>query len=258
MYANIADISVESPLYDKVGKKLDVGSLSQVKTTETAAEGIDASLAHSMMSVHQVAQAPQSVLETEYDEDLVGYIQEWQDVVSDKVDKLIQVNNELLIKQRHYHDKLEKLQQEKSQLEAKGKEFGRRKREKLVRNEEKHLQAVGEYEEKASEVCNMIEQIVHLAWLDLTPLVQRAITWEAKRYGNDDAHYADMFRTALESLDEEISKIEKEETAEDLEAALSIQKERNQFLKEKLGRLQIAISGDWETKNELFRKFDLM
>jgi len=258
LYANIADISVESPLYDKVGKKLDANALSEAKTTEAGAEGAEQSQTQSMMSVHQVAQAPQSVLEAEYQEELVGYIMEWQEAVANKVDKLMQANSELRVKQQHYRAKVDKLQEEKFQSEVKGKEFGGRKTEKLVRNVEKHGHAMSEHEEKASEVCHMLESVVNMAWLDMMPLVQQTIAWEAKRYDNDDVSYADMFRPVLKSLNEEILRIEEEETAEDMGAALSIQKEKNEVLKEKLNRLQMAISGDWETKKELFGKFDLM
>ncbi|CAJ1970517.1 unnamed protein product [Cylindrotheca closterium] len=117
---------------------------------------------------------------------------------------------------------------------------------------------MAEHEEKASELCYMLEVVVNLAWQDMMPLVQHTIIWERKRYDNDDRSYADMFRQVLESLSREITRVEKEESTDDLEAALLIQRDKHEILKEKLNRLQMALSGDWETKNELFRKFDLV
>lgn len=251
-------MSIESPFFEMVGKRLDADALSETATIEAASQVAEESQTHSLVSVHQVAQAPLPVLEAEYQDELVGYILEWQAVVANKVDSLMKANEDLRLKQVHYRTKLDKLREEKSQSDLKNKEFPNRKREKLVRNEEKYRQAMKEHEEKASELCHMLESVVNLAWQDMMPLVQQTILWERKRYDIEDASYGTMIRSVLESLEEEIARVEEEESTKDLEAALTIQREKHEVLKEKLNRLQMALSGDWETKNELFRKFDLM
>lgn len=258
LYADLTDLSMESPFYDMVGKRLDANALSEATTIEAAIQVADSSQTRSLVGVHQVAQVALPALEAEYQEQLVRYILEWQEVVANKVDNLMKTNEELRIKQHHYRVKLDKLREEKSASDAKGKEFPMRKREKLVRNEEKYRNAVKQHEEKSAELCHMIESVTDLAWQDMMPLVLYSIIWEKKRFDCDEASYGAMFRPVLDSLNEEIARVEAEESAEDLETALSIQKEKHEILKDKLNRLQMALSGDWETKSELFRKFDLM
>mmetsp|Transcript_1346 Transcript_1346/g.2664 ORF Transcript_1346/g.2664 Transcript_1346/m.2664 type:complete len:388 (-) Transcript_1346:69-1232(-) len=258
LYSDLAVMSVDSPFYDIVGKKLDSDALSEAPTTEAAIQVAEESQTHSLVGVNQIAKASLPVLEAEYQEQIVDYILEWQAAVANKVDKLMKDTEDMRVKQQHYRVKLEKLREEKSASDAKGKDFPMRKREKLVRNEEKYRQSMNEHEEKASELCHMLESVVNLAWQDMMPLVQHTMIWERARYDNDDGSYANQFRVVLESLSQEITRVEAEEDSEDLEAALSIQKEKHEILKDKLNRLQMALSGDWETKNELFRKFDVM
>ncbi|KAL3941978.1 MAG: hypothetical protein SGBAC_003752 [Bacillariaceae sp.] len=258
LYANLAEMSVDSPFYDMVGKKLDTDALAEATSIEAASQVAEDSQTYSLVGVNQIVKAPLPVLEAEYQEKLVDYIIEWQAVIANKVDKLMKDNEDLRVKQQHYRVKVDKLREEKSLSDGKGKEFPARKREKLVRNEEKYRQAMNEHEEKASGVCHMLEVVTALAWQDMMPLVQNTIIWERKRYGNEDQSFGDMFRVVLEQLSQEIARVEQDESTEDLEAALNIQKEKHEILKGKLDQLQMALSGDWETKHELISKFDVM
>jgi hypothetical protein len=256
MCQDIASMSVESPVYENVGKMLDSDKISS-GTAQEAMEHAANSGTKSLISVNQLALVPQKAMESEYHESLVDYVYEWEHVVANKVDKIMATTTKLGQDRQHYETKVNKLREEKTQAESKGKDFPPKKKERLERNEKKLKDAVQIHEEKASEFCHVLEQVVDYAWHDLLPLVENTMKWESRRYENDAATFGTLLLPVLGSLEEEISRLEAEEDAEDLEAALTLQRERNEALQQKFDKLKVALTGDWETKNELFRTFSL-
>jgi hypothetical protein len=256
MCQDIASMSVESPVYENVGKMLDSDKISS-GTAEEAMEHAAKSGTKSLVSVNQLALVPQKAMESVYHESLVDYVYEWEHVVANKVDKLMEPTTRLGRDRQHYETKVDRMREEKTQAESKGKEFPPKKKERLERNERKLKDSIQIHEEKASEFCHLLEQIVDYGWQDLLPLVENTVKWEYRRYENDAATFGTLLLPVLGSLEKEISRLEAEEDAEDLEAALTLQREKNQVLQKKLDKLKVALTGKWETKNELFRTFSL-
>lgn len=256
MYKDIGSLSVESPFYENVGKTLDSEKLSST-TSDEAMEYAESSGIKSLISVDQLALIHVNSMESEYHATLVDYVYEWEHVVANKVDNVKESTAKLGLDRQHYETKIKKLREEKTQVESRGKDLPPKKKERFERNERKLKDATQIHEDKASELCHLLEQIVDQGWQDLMPLVENTMKWEKRRYENEDAMYGTRLLPVLESLDQEISRLEAEETVEDLEAALSVQKEKNEALKHKLDKIKLALTGEWDTKNELFRTLNL-
>lgn len=254
MYHDVAIISCDSPLYNEVGKMLDADTIESV-TTKQAIKIAKESGTHSLMCVTQLSGLYGKVMELELKQKLFDYTKEWETIVTKKVDLSLAELKKLDGNQIHYRKKVKKLRDNVTKVEAKGgrKRTINKKKKKMKRNEGKLLNSEQNYETKAGQVCHLIEQIVDEGWRDLVPLVENALQWELRRYENDKATFGTFFPPLFQTMKNNVQKTKAEDEEVDLEAALTLQRDRNMLLRHKLDRLEVALKGDWKTKNELFK-----
>jgi hypothetical protein len=231
---------------------LDCGQISS-STIEEAMELKEISNTQSTICVDQLSRVNDKALEAEYQGTICDYLYEWEQVVKEKVDKLLLLVNKLSNDLKHYQKKVDKLVEQKAQAKKKDKSWNQE--EKLHRNEKKLKDASQIYEEEASKLCHLLEHVVDQGWKDLYPLVANTMKWEVQRYENDMSTFATIFPSVLITMDEAISNLEAEEKEDDLEAALDTQKLKNEALKQKIEKLQTALKGNWETKTEFFESY---
>eukprot|EP00980_Cylindrotheca_fusiformis_P028805 scaffold22648_cov114-Cylindrotheca_fusiformis.AAC.4 len=257
IYKDIASISIETPLYEHVGKPLDSTEVASITTLEEAMEYADRSGIQSLMSVDQLALIAHRSLEKTCWETMVDYVIEWERIVAKKVDSMMKFTTKLGKDREHYEKKVSKLQEGKMRTESNGKEFTPKKQGRMERNERKLKDATQVHEKQAAELCHVMEQIVEHCWEDLLPLVENTVKWELTEFENDVSTYATALPSILELVDQEVSRLKAEEEDDDLEAALSLQRERNEALKQKLDKIKVALKGDWNTKTELFHTLSM-
>ena len=99
----------------------------------------------------------------------------------------------------HYEKKVESLRKGILKKETSGKEIKDAEHEKLSRNEKKLKDAWQIHEQKAGEVCFLIEQITIHGWKDFYPLVKNTMKWEVNRLGRENLTYGRLPET-LEAL----------------------------------------------------------
>jgi hypothetical protein len=135
----------------------------------------------SFLSVYLEA-SEQSVRYCErYKTELLDYLLEWELVVTTRVDKELKECKKLRDTYNHYNDKVESLRKKVIAMENKGKVANEALATKVKRNEEKLDEASGDYESAAAPLCYLMEEVVHMAYKDLQPLVVSMMQWEVGR-----------------------------------------------------------------------------
>jgi hypothetical protein len=163
-------MSEETPLYDHIGKSSVAlpnkgGSVEPVSAQQEEKEMGGLSLA----SIHELALANEKKASEEYEQFILAYAREWEEVVTTRLDQGIKGVQQLQRKKVHYERKvggLLGLRKRVDGLEKKGKEVPNQLAEKLQRNEQKLLDAFNEYELRASEVCVLLEEATEKGWKD--------------------------------------------------------------------------------------------
>ena len=111
--------------------------------------------------------------------DVIEYVHEWELVVKTRVDASQKQIKELKKELDHYEKKVESLTRNHEAVIEKGKEARPKDVDQIKRNEEKLALARDTYESKATDLCNMLEEIVDCAWKDLLPLLLRMMKMES-------------------------------------------------------------------------------
>lgn len=109
------------------------------------------------------------------------YCEEWETVISTRVDQETDAVKKLRSSYNHYQSKVDALRKKVNAQEAKGQPVNETITEKLQRNEEKLDEASNAFESAAAPLCALIEEVVDQAWKDVFPMVQSAMQWELQR-----------------------------------------------------------------------------
>lgn len=121
------------------------------------------------------------------DEYLINYVNEWEIIVTTRVEQNTQKAEELKKSWLHYDKKFKALSGNEAKLTDKGKQLDPKAKDKLVRNEEKLDMARQEFEKQATTTCHIIDAAVDAAWMDVTPIVYRLANMEIDRMGGKDS-----------------------------------------------------------------------
>ena len=128
-----------------------------------------------LIKLQEVAHAQHESRNDEYQQCVLGYALEWEQVVTSKVDLELKQVKKLQQSRLHYEKKVEGLRKKVNTLDNKGKDLSPDLMEKLARNEQKLKDAWEVHEIRASRLCFLIEEVVQYGWKDLYPLVANLI-----------------------------------------------------------------------------------
>ena len=125
----------------------------------------------------------------EYQENILGYATEWEQVVTKRVDQELKNVKELQRTRSHYEIKVERLRNRVNTLENKGKDVPEGLGEKLVRNEGKLQESFKKHEREAGKLCILIEFVTQCGWQELQQLIENTLQWEIDRLSRENAVY---------------------------------------------------------------------
>lgn len=150
----------------------------------------------SLQAIQQLASAQGHVDIMEFQSHILDYVNEWEWVVTTRIDAELKLSRKQAADRAHYESKVEALRKKSNELETRGKVTPTGTAEKLKRNEEKLKEAFEIYELAAGKLCVLIEEATAGGWRDLYPLVQNVMKWEAHRVESENDIYAKLLPTS--------------------------------------------------------------
>lgn len=160
-----------------------------------------------MASVQELATMYQAYNTQEYHQQILGYLNDWQDTVSAQVEAKISILPKLRDTREHYQTKLDSIRAKIEKLEEAEKSVPQTTQERLERTEEKLGIALTAHEAAASKACFLIEQIMKCAWKDLYPLVNRMMKWELNKLGREEKSYGQHLPATIEQIDQKTENV---------------------------------------------------
>ena len=189
----------------------------------------------------------------EYQEEIVKYVEGWDESVSTRVNKAMLLHKKLEQDVLHYENKVAKLRSQAQDLEAKGKFLSSKQAARLNRNEMKLNDAWQIHELECSSICNLLEEITLQGYHDLYPVVKSSVEWEMQRMEREISTYGLGLPGLLKTLGNTVNDIPKPEQKHQLHKEIVEQRNANRDLARKLNKLQALLRGPWTTKSEFQR-----
>jgi hypothetical protein len=209
LYQEFSVLAKDTPLNDHVGKLLDADSLLSIEkishgdnfaSLATTMEGLELQTktvsqvaedfgARSMASLQQLHNIHEKLNVDDYQQHVLGYVLEWEQVITTRIDKELANVKKLRQDRFHYERKVEILRRKVNQAEQKGKEVPEEKLVRLQRNEQKLKDSFELHEQRAGKLCVLLEQVTEQGWQDLYPFVRNAMKWEVNRLGRENVTY---------------------------------------------------------------------
>ena len=206
-------MSEKSPIHDEVGSALDgaaIESLNVIRQSDgqgsksvaevaqqwASRNGIEVSSLHVLQ---EWASAQSVVNAREYQDHIVQYAMDWEQVVTERVDAEIKNVRKLQGDRTHYERKVEGMRKRANEFESKGKPNPPAQAEKLERNEVKLKEAYTTHELEAGRLCVLIEAVTQEGWRDLYFLVKNYMKWESNRVGREGDVYTQL-ATTIDSM----------------------------------------------------------
>jgi len=153
----------------------------------------------SYASVHQSMANRNKMYIDRYKQFVVDYAVEWEKVVVTRISNDLKTSEKFRIDLDHYQTKVESLRKSVNSTMAKGKLVDPKKSEQLKRNEDKLTRSRAEYEDFASQLCVLIEEVTERAWKDLHPLLIKMAQFDATLSSDEAKLFADL-NTVTNSL----------------------------------------------------------
>jgi hypothetical protein len=113
-----------------------------------------------------------------YNQFVIGYVVEWDRVITTRVEKGLNNAETLRRDYDHYQKKAETLRASATAVMSKGKAVDPKAQERLARNEEKLITAKTAYDKFATEMCIYLEEVVERSWRDLHPFLVKVAQFE--------------------------------------------------------------------------------
>lgn len=129
----------------------------------------------SFMGVHEAANVLANMYHKQLGEYLISYVDNWERVVSQRIEGLLIHYRELQENAEHYQKKMGGLLEKK----AHRSNIGTRLASKLDRNEIKEMGAIEARDTVGEHLYLYIEEVMERAWRDVFPLLLRACRFEA-------------------------------------------------------------------------------
>jgi len=138
----------------------------------------------SLMAHHQLSAMQEQLNKIDYQNHIVNYIDEWDEVVTSKLDNDVKAVRELAKNRDKYIVKVDKLREKVNKIELKGKKFAPKElNDKLDRNEKKLDECDALYEKKANEVSVVLYEATKRGWVDFYPVIKNVMKFEINRLG---------------------------------------------------------------------------
>lgn len=184
-------------MYAFVGKTIDKNS-SQHSTKENSNEGVlglkdGTVLSLAALQQRAVNHSKENVMD--YQQHVLDYVKEWEEIVTKMIKQELVIVKKLHRDRLHYEKKVEGLHRNAVKAESKGKDLKLAEQERIVRNEQKLKDSFQLDEQKASQVCFLIEQVTIDGWKDFYPLVKNTMKFEVNRLGRENSTYGQMLGT---------------------------------------------------------------
>jgi hypothetical protein len=140
----------------------------------------------SYASVHEEFAAKSKSYATKYQQFVIEYAEEWSKVIRTRIDNGIKKAEELRIELDHYQKKTEALRLSANQAMAKGKPVSSAVQERLTRNEEKLIASKQNYNQVATDLCILLDEVTQRSWRDVHPLLVKCAQFDMT-LANDQA-----------------------------------------------------------------------
>ena len=147
----------------------------------------------SLTAVQKLAIAQSVANKQEFDQHVFAWAVEWEQAVTERIDRDLIAVRKLQGNRDHYEKKVELLRRKSNDLESKGKTSPRGQAAKLERNEEKLKDAFVRHESEAGRLCALIETVIQDGWIELYQLSRNYMKWESNR--------GEYFRTCIRYTD---------------------------------------------------------
>jgi hypothetical protein len=224
MVDQLAILSENTPIFSHVGQKLkpkDVDELRTLADSITKANNVEqggggkvtvqvddlastwakknGTTTVSLAALNQLADLQGEINGHEFQNHIMEYVEEWDAVVTTRIDQILKDTKKLQLDRTHYEDKVDKLRNTVNELETKGKTTPTGTADKLARNEEKLKEAWEAHETSAAKSCLLIEEATQRGWKELYHVVKNLMKWETNRVGRANDIYANV-PDALDSM----------------------------------------------------------
>jgi len=173
----IVALSGGSPIHDVAGKLPPSNENGEVLTDSDV---------NSFASIHILLSGKHQAYADKYLKFVVNYAIEWERVVVSRVSTQLKTARVLQQNLNHYQSKVESIRQGVNVTLAKGKQVDQKTADRLKRNEDKYSIAKREYEDFASDLCTLIEEVTQRSWKDLHPMLIKMAQFDAT-LSNDEA-----------------------------------------------------------------------
>lgn len=174
----VGALAEKSPIYEYAG---------QLPGSETPKGAVT-----SYASVHQSMANRNKMYIDRYKQFIVDYAIEWEKVVVTRISNDVKTSEKFRIDLDHYQAKVESIRKNVNSTMAKGKLVDPKVSDKLKRNEDKLNKSRAEYEEFASNLCVLIEEVTERAWKDLHPLLIKMAQFDATLSSDEAKLFGDL------------------------------------------------------------------
>ena len=170
---DMVGLAHNSPLAEMVGKSAKKTNDDIAVETE---EGNDISTADSttpstFLSIQQSVAAHVKRSRTNYGKMVLDYVVQWESAVTTRVNADLKTEEQLRVELVHYESKVQALQQQVESILSKGKCPKDELNDKLSRNTEKLEESREQYQGFVTNLCILLDEIVHRSWRDLQPVL---------------------------------------------------------------------------------------
>lgn len=198
MAQNLGAFSQNSPIYEHVGSGLDgstIDALTQITDSLAVSDEAENSVQqlmtkanreendklHNLVAIQQFGTAHAVCNQHEYDNHVLTWAVEWEQAVTERIDKELLKVRKLQGDRDHYEKKVELLRKRYNEAESRGKASPKGQIAKLERNEGKLKEAFVAHEAEAGRLCTLIESVTRDGWIELYTLCRNYMKWEANR-----------------------------------------------------------------------------
>ena len=212
MIQQMALISEKSPIHDELGCELDTEAteaIDRIRNPEGSAKSVSQVCTEwqkrtktdvsSLEVLKQWSSAQAIVNAREYGKHVVQYAEEWEEAVTERVEKEQKNVRKLLGDRSHYEKKVEAMRKRDNEMQTKGKTSTAGQLEKLQRNEEKLRESFTIHESEAGRLCVLIGTVTQEGWRDLYFLAKNYMKWESNRVGRESDIFSEIPKT-LDSM----------------------------------------------------------
>jgi hypothetical protein len=170
--AHFAALTKGTPMFDCVGL---MPSADRPSNTVT-----------SYCSAHDTLGAKTKSYILKYQQFVLEYAVEWEKIICTRVNNGLKSAETLRRELDHYQKKVEAMRLVVNSAMAKGKNVKSEQQEKLRRNEEKLISSKQTYNNVATDLCILMEEVVERSWRDLHPLLIKCAQFD-QTLSNDES-----------------------------------------------------------------------